>query len=63
MLLNYMKKLFFASVDLEKPFDWVPREVIHFALRQKVDGDMSLYKDCNVKLLLQLAGNYQVRFL
>ena len=40
------KKLLFAFVDLEKPFDWVPREVIYFALRQKVDGDMSLNKDC-----------------
>ena len=29
------KKLFFIFVDLEKVFDWVPREVIHFALRWK----------------------------
>ena len=26
------KKLFFIFVDLEKAFDWVPREVICFAL-------------------------------
>ena len=44
------KKLFFIFVDLEKAFDWLPRVVIHFALRQKgvteylVDGVISLYK-------------------
>ena len=44
------KKLFFRFVDLENSFDWVPREVIHFALSQKgvpeylVSGVMSLYK-------------------
>ena len=27
------KKLFFIFVDLEKAFDWVPREVVHFDLR------------------------------
>ena len=27
------KKLFFIFVDLEKAFDWVPRQVICFALR------------------------------
>ena len=46
------KKLFFIFVDLENAFDWVPREVICFALRWKgvpeylVDGVMSLYKSC-----------------
>ena len=28
------QKLFFIFVDLEKAFDQVPREVIHFALRR-----------------------------
>ena len=44
-------KLFFVFVDdLEKAFDWVPREAICFALRRKgapeylVNGVMSLYK-------------------
>ena len=46
------KKLFFTFVELEKAFDRVPKEVIHFALRQKgvpeylVNGVMSLYKGC-----------------
>ena len=46
------KKLFFRFVDLEKAFDCVPKEVIHFALRQKgvpehlVNGVMSLYTGC-----------------
>ena len=46
------RKLFFIFVDLEKAFDQVQREVIHFALRQKgvpehlVNGVMSLYKGC-----------------
>ena len=45
-------KLFFVSVDLQKAFDQMPREVIRFALRQKgvpeylVNGVMSLYKGC-----------------
>ena len=60
-------KLFFIFVDLEKAFDWVPREVIPFALRPKgvpeysLYGNMSLYK--GVKLLSQLVGNYQAHFL
>ena len=46
------KKLFFVFVDLEKAFDQLPREVIHFALRWKgvpeyfVNGVMSLDKGC-----------------
>ena len=46
------KNLFFIYVDLEKAFDWVPREVIRFTLRRKavpeylVNRVMSLYKDC-----------------
>ena len=61
-------KLFFVLVDLEKAFfDWVPREVICFALRQKivpeylVNGVLSSKKV--VKMLSQLMGNYQVHFL
>ena len=50
------KKFFFIFDDLEKAFDWMPREVIAlsycFALRRKsvpeylVNGVMSLYKGC-----------------
>ena len=42
----------FIFVDLEKAFDQVPRDVICFALRQKVVPEyfvnrvMSLYKGC-----------------
>ena len=44
-----IKSCFCTFVDLEKAFDCVPKEVIHFALRQKgvpeylVNGVMSLY--------------------
>ena len=46
------KKLFFIFVALEKTFDWVPREVISFALKWKgvpeylVNGVTCLYKGC-----------------
>ena len=45
-------KLFFIFVVLEKAFDRVPREILHFAFRRKgvpeylVNGVMSLYKGC-----------------
>ena len=61
-------RFFFVFLDLEKAFDWKPREVIRFALRQKgvpeylVDGVMSLYIKV-VRLLSQLTENYQVHFL
>ena len=61
-------RCFFVFLDLEKAFDWKPREAIRFALRQKripeylVDGIMSLYIKV-VKLLSQLTENYQVHFL
>ena len=44
--------MFFIFADLEKAFDWTPREVIRFALRRKgvpeylLNGVMSLYKGC-----------------
>ena len=48
-----IRSCFFIFVDLEKAFDWVSREVIHFASRQKdvpeylVNEVMSLcYKGC-----------------
>ena len=46
------KKLFFALADLEKAFDHVSREVIHFVLRQTgvqeylVGGAITLCKGC-----------------
>ena len=61
-------RFFFVFLDLEKAFDWKPREVIRFALRQKgvpeylVDGVMSLYIKV-VRLPSQLTENYQVHFL
>ena len=70
------KKLFFMFFDLEKVFDWMPREVIRFALRQKVirfalrrkddpeylvDGLCIFIK--TVKLQPQLMENCQVYFL
>ena len=33
-------KLFFVFVDSEKTFDWVPMEVICFALRQNVSQNI-----------------------
>ena len=45
-------KLFFMFIDLEKAFNWVPREMICLALRQKgvseylVNGVMSPCKGC-----------------
>ena len=33
-------KLFFIFVDPEKAFDWVPSQVICFALRQKVSQNI-----------------------
>ena len=48
-------------------FDWVPREVVWYALRQKgvtedlVDGVISLFKCC--KTAVSVDGNYQIHFL
>ena len=63
------KKLFFVFVDLEKAFDWVPREVIRFALRRKgvpeylVNGVMSLYDCCKTAVLVdgELSSSFSVK--
>ena len=50
------QELFFIFADREKVFDWVAREVIFFALRQKsvpeylVNAVLSLYKGCKTAL-------------
>ena len=60
------KKLFFIFVDLEKAFDRVPREVVHFDLRWKGVPEYLVKGLCLcikvVKLLSQLMGNYQAHF-
>ena len=56
-------------VDLEKAFDRVPREDIHFALRWKglpeylVDGAMSFYKGCKtvVSADRELSSSFSVK--
>ena len=61
-------KLFFIFVDLEKAFDWVPREVICFALRRKGVPEylehvvMSLYKGCKTAVSVdgELSGSFSV---
>ena len=59
-------KLFFIFFDLKKAFDWLRREVIHFALRQKGVPEylvgLCLFIKV-VKLLSQLMKNYQVHSL
>ena len=56
------KDLYFASVDLEKAFDRVPREVVRWALRKLgvdewlVAAVMTLFKDaCTLSELLMVA--------
>ena len=57
MVDYYQCRLLF--VDLKKAFDWVPRKVIHFALRRRVvpedlvDGVMSLYKGCKTAVSVE----------
>ena len=61
--------MFFVFVDLEKGFDRVPREVIHFPLRQKdapeylVNEVMSLYKDCKTAVSVdgELSSSFSVK--
>ena len=61
--------LFFIFGDLEKAFDWVPREVIRFALRQKgvpeylVNWVMSLYKGCKTAVSVdgELSSSFPVK--
>ena len=63
------KKSFFAFVDMEKAFDWVPREVIRFALMRKgvpeylVNGVMSLYKGCKTAVSVdgELSSSFSVK--
>ena len=63
------KKLFFVFVDLGKAFDWVPREVICFALRWKgipeylVIGVMSLYKGCKTAVSIdrEISSSFSVK--
>ena len=63
------KKLFFIFVDLEKAFDWVPREVVHFALRRMdvpgylVNEGISPYKSCKNALLFdwELSSLFSVK--
>ena len=49
-------KLYMCFVDLEKPFDGVPRKVVEWAMRKKgipealVRAVMSLYKDAKTKV-------------
>ena len=65
------KNLFFIFVDLEKAFDWVPREVNCVALRRKdvpeylVNGFMSLYEVCKaaVSLDVELSSSFSVRLV
>ena len=64
-----IESCFFVFVDLEKAFDWVPREVIQFALRQKgvpeylVDGVMPLYKGCKTAVSVdgELSSSFSVK--
>ena len=59
----------FIFVDLEKAFDWIPREVIRFALRQKgvpeylVNWVMSLYKGCKTAVSVdgELSSSFSVK--
>ena len=62
-------KLFFVFVDLEIPFDRVPREVICFTSRWKsvpeylVNGVMSLYKGCKTAVSVdgELSSSFSVK--
>ena len=61
--------MFFVFDDLEKTFDQVPREVIHFALRRKgaleylANGVMSPYKGCKTAVSVdgELSSSFSVK--
>ena len=63
--------MFFIFVDLKNAFDWVPREVICFALKQKgvpeylVNRVMSLYKGCKTAVSVdgELSSSFSVQTL
>ena len=48
------KKLFFIFVDMEKTFDWVPREVINFALRRNPSKYPRTFGGCSYVSLQRL---------
>ena len=48
------KKLFFIFVDMEKTFDWVPREVINFALRRNPSKYTRIFGGCSYVSLQRL---------
>ena len=62
-------KLFFVFADQEKAFEWLPREVICFALRWKgvrkyvVNGVMSFYKGCETAVSVdgELSCSFSVK--
>ena len=63
------KKFFFAFADLEKVFDWVPRKVIRFALRQSVSGYLingviSFYQGCKTAASVdgELSNSFSLKF-
>ena len=63
------KKLCLVFVYLERAFDWVPREVIRFALRRKgvpeylVNGVMPLHKGCKTAVSVdgELSSSFSVK--
>ena len=63
------KKLYYGFVDLEKPFDWVPKEVVRWALRKLgldewlIGTVMALYTDvCTVvRTDVELRESFEVK--
>ena len=66
---NKNKKLFFIFVHLGKAFDWVPRKVICFVLRQKgvpeylINMIKSLYKGCETAITVdgELSSSFSLK--
>ena len=60
------KNLFIYFVDLEKTFDWIPRNIIEWALRKRnipeslVQAVMKLYK--GTKTRIQVSHEYSKKF-